>query len=77
MNPQTPEDRRISQEFFNRLDRNHDRKITLEEYLQDVKENPRGERVISEEEARQTFNDWDMNGDGVIDEKEFWTVMML
>ncbi|KAG8919351.1 hypothetical protein FRC01_001329 [Tulasnella sp. 417] len=55
----------------------HDGKITLEEFLQGVKENRKEEGVLSEEEARKTFNEWDMNGDGVIDGKEFWNVMMI
>lgn len=98
------EERRISQEFFDRVDRSmyiltafvfyilppsypsltyfssledHDGKITWEEFWQGAKENPDEGVVLSEEEAGKTFNEWDMNGDGVIDGKEFWNVMML
>ncbi|KIO15797.1 hypothetical protein M407DRAFT_34606 [Tulasnella calospora MUT 4182] len=46
--------------YFSSLE-DHDGKITWEEFWQGAKENLDEGVVLSEEEARKTFNEWDMN----------------
>ncbi|KAG8974323.1 hypothetical protein FRC05_007629 [Tulasnella sp. 425] len=55
----------------------HDGKITFEELLQFQKEKKPGEYVLSDEKAREWFDDWDIDGDGVINAKDYWNGVLL
>ncbi|KAG8983517.1 hypothetical protein FRB90_005925, partial [Tulasnella sp. 427] len=66
-------ERRDAEEFWTLLDSNADGKVTLEEWLV----GHRKRYVASDEDARKFFEEWDLNGDGVIDPKEFWKCVAM
>lgn len=52
----------------------HDNKITFEEFFEMVNKDRDN---LTEEQARAAFKEWDTNGDGVIDIKEYWSGVTL
>ncbi|KIO32672.1 hypothetical protein M407DRAFT_18431 [Tulasnella calospora MUT 4182] len=72
---QTEKQRDEATELFEKFDRNHDNKISYDEFLE-ILHNEGGEDV-TEEKARAAFGEWDTNGDGVIDFKEYWSGVTL
>ncbi|KAG8983518.1 Calcium-dependent protein kinase 13, partial [Tulasnella sp. 427] len=71
---QTQDERREAEHFWTVLDGNKDGKVTFEEFKAASEKDG---AKLSDEMLREKFDDWDLNGDGIIDQSEFWKSVMM